>query len=112
MAIRSPSGRDIFGFVYDRTRSRTGQQLDAVVHRARRKAALNWAQLEFVKQTECLRQENDDRSRRTRRRNTTSKTRQDFYCIAKEGISIQITPTTGSVRYIEGDDLTRTTVER
>ncbi len=79
---------------------------------ARRKLAVNWAQLEFVKQTECL------------KRNTTiplvtetpeydiEATVSDFALIAKAGPSIRITSTNGSVRYIQGDDFQETSVER
>lgn len=79
---------------------------------ARRQAAVNWAQLEFNKQTECV------------KRNTTialvsgtqeydiEATVTDFAWIAKAGISIRITASGGTVRYLQGDDLHQTSVER
>jgi hypothetical protein len=100
---------DLYGTELDRELGNISTQLFTT---ARRKAAVNWAQLEFVKQTECL------------KRNTTiplvsgtqeydiEATVSDYGFIAKSGISIRITPATGSVRYIEGDNLTRTTVQQ
>lgn len=78
---------------------------------ARRKAAINAAQLEFVKRTECLSLETtvplvDDTQEVDIEASVT-----DFGWIAKQGISIQITSGT-TTRYIEGDDLTVTSIER
>lgn len=100
---------DLYTTELDRELGNSSTQLFTV---ARRKAALNWAQLEFVKQTECLRQETTIDLADETQEYDLEDTATDFASIAKEGISIQITPTTGSVRYIEGDDLERTTVER
>lgn len=100
---------DLYGTELDRELASNSTQLFTT---ARRKAAVNWAQLEFVKQTECF------------KRNTTislvsgtqeydiEATVSDFGFIAKQGISIRITPASGSVRYLQGDDLTPMTVER
>ncbi len=99
----------LYGIELDRELASASTALFTV---ARRKAAINWAQLEFVKQTECL------------KRNTTiplvdetseydiEATVTDFGFLAKAGPSIRITPVSGSVRYIQGDDLEYTSVER
>lgn len=76
-----------------------------------RKAAINAAQLEWVKRTECLQlqaslaivdgtQEYDLEAAAT-----------DFLWIAKQGVSIKIV-SGSNTRYIEGDDLEVTSVER
>lgn len=99
----------LYGTELDRELASSSTQLFTT---ARRQAAVNWAQLEFTKQTECF------------KRNTTislvsgtqeydlEATVSDFGFIAKQGISIRITPASGSVRYLQGEDLTPMTVER
>lgn len=78
----------------------------------RRKAAINAAQLEFVKRTECLQRQTtvalvDD----TQEYDLDAITNADFGFISKQGLSIRIT-SGSNVRYLEGDDLEETTVER
>lgn len=75
-----------------------------------RKAAINAAQLEFVKRTECLQRQisfvlTDDRQE------YDMEAASDFMLIAKQGVSIKIVGASDTT-YIEGDDLERTSVER
>lgn len=78
---------------------------------ARRKAAINQGQLEFLERTECLqRQVSVSLSDGTQEYDLDT-TITDFGWIAKQGVSIKIV-TASSTRYIEGDDLVVTTVER
>lgn len=77
---------------------------------ARRKAAINAAQLEWVKRTECFQRQvsftlTDDRQEYDLEAAT------DFAWIAKNGVSIKIVSGT-TTRYIEGDDLMQTSVAR
>lgn len=78
---------------------------------ARRKAAINAAQLEFVRSTECLQRQvsvtlSDDTQEYDLDTSIT-----DFGWIAKQGLSIKIVDGT-TTTYIEGNDLTETSVER
>lgn len=78
---------------------------------ARRKAAINAAQLEFLRRTECV--------QRTATIPIVSGTAEydletaftDFFLVAASGVSIRITEG-ASVRYLEGDDFTQTTISR
>lgn len=77
---------------------------------ARRKAAINAAQLEWIKRTECLQRQisyvlTDDRQEYDLEAAT------DFGWIAKHGVSVKIT-SGSTTRYLEGDDLLETSVER
>ena len=79
---------------------------------ARRKAAINAAQLEFAKRTQCFtRQTTVSLSDGTQEYNLEA-TITDFGGISAQGVSIRITDSNANVRYIEGDDLIETTVER
>jgi len=76
----------------------------------RRKAAINAAQQEWVTRTECLQRQIsytliDDRQE------YDLEAASDFGWIAKQGVSIKIV-SESTTRYIEGDDLTETSVER
>lgn len=76
----------------------------------RRKDAINAAQLEWVKRTECFQRQvsftlEDDRQEYDLEAAT------DFAWIAKNGVSIKIVSGT-TTRYIEGDDLIQTSVAR
>jgi hypothetical protein len=79
---------------------------------ARRKAAINAAQLEFVKRTECLtRQTSVTIVDGTQEYDLDAIANADFGWLSKQGPSIAIT-SGSTVRYIEGDDLEETSVER
>jgi hypothetical protein len=79
---------------------------------ARRKAAINAAQLEFVKRTECLtRQTSITIVDGTQEYDLDAIANADFGWISPQGPSIAITSGT-TVRYLEGDDLEETSVER
>lgn len=78
----------------------------------RRKAAINAAQLEFVKRTECLtRQASITIVDGTQEYDLEAIVAADFGWISKQGPSIAIT-SGSTVRYLEGDDLEETSVER
>lgn len=93
------------------TRELGSADTTALFTTARRKAAINAAQLKFVEKTECL------------KRNTTipivdgtgeydiEATVTDFGFIAADGPSIKITHGS-TVRYLQGDDLPFTTITR
>jgi hypothetical protein len=77
---------------------------------ARRKAAINAAQLEFLERTECLRhQVSVALVDGTGEYNLEAIA--DFAWISKQGVSIQITDANNNVRYVEGNDLPVTSVE-
>jgi hypothetical protein len=78
---------------------------------ARRKAAINAAQLQFVKDTECLVKETTVTLVDDTQEYDLESTITDFERIAKQGVSIKIV-SGSNTRYIEGDDLMVTTVER
>lgn len=78
---------------------------------ARRKAATNQGQLEFVERTECLQRQVSVALSDETQEYDLDDTITDFGWIAKQGVSIQIVSGT-TTRYIEGDDLVVTTVER
>lgn len=78
---------------------------------ARRKAALNAAQLEWVKRTECLVKETSVALVDDTQTYDLESTISDFGWIAKQGVSIKIV-NGSTVRYLEGDDLIVTTEER
>jgi hypothetical protein len=100
---------DLYGSALDRELGSADRtQLFTVV---RRKAAINAAQLEWNERTECYtRQTTIALVDGTQEYDLETVT--DFHRISAQGVSIRITPATGSVRYIEGKDLTVTTVER
>lgn len=77
----------------------------------RRKAAINAAQREFVKRTECLQRQLSIALVSGTREYDIEAAAADFAFIAKEGVSIEITEGS-TVRYIEGDDLEETSVQR
>lgn len=77
----------------------------------RRKAAVNAAQLEWVKRTECLRKETTIALVDATQEYDIEATISDFGWIAKQGVSIKIVSGT-TTRYIEGDDLRVIAVER
>jgi hypothetical protein len=78
---------------------------------ARRKAAINAAQLEWNERTHCY-----TRSTTVALVDATQEydleTITDFHQISHEGLSIRITDADANVRYLEGKDLTVTTVEK
>lgn len=78
---------------------------------ARRKAAINAGQLEFLKRTECLQRQVSIALVSGTQEYDLEASISDFGWIAKQGIAIAITSGT-TVRYLEGDDLRRVTVER
>lgn len=77
----------------------------------RRKAGVNAAQLEWVKRTECLRKETTVPLVDGTQEYDLEATISDFAWIAKQGVSIKIVSGT-TTRYIEGDDLRVTSIER
>lgn len=78
----------------------------------RRKAAINAAQLEFVKRTDCLtRQATLALVDGTQEYDLDALVAADFGWLSKQGPSIAIT-SGSTVRYLEGDDLEETSVER
>lgn len=79
---------------------------------ARRKAAINAAQLEWVKRTECLSKETTLAMMDATGEYDIEATVTDFGAITAQGISIKIVDSGANIRYIEGDDLIETTVER
>jgi hypothetical protein len=79
---------------------------------ARRKAAINAAQLEWNDRTECYTRQTTVALVDETQEYDLEATITDFHRISKQGVSIRITPATGSVRYVEGDDLEVTTLER
>jgi hypothetical protein len=76
---------------------------------ARRQAAINAGQLEFVKRTECLQRQASVSLVDATQEVDLEASVTDFGWIAKQGISIAITSGT-TVRYLEGDDLEVTSV--
>lgn len=78
----------------------------------RRKAAINAAQLEVVKRTECVqRQTTVTLADNTQEYDLDAIAAADFGWISKQGLSIRIT-SGSNVRYIEGDALVESSVER
>jgi hypothetical protein len=77
----------------------------------RRKAAINAAQLEWVERTECLQREVSLTLVSGTQEYDLEAEVTNFLSLAKEGVSIAITSGT-SVRYLEGNDLEVTTVDR
>lgn len=77
---------------------------------ARRKAAINAAQLEFVKRTECFTRETTVTLVDDTQEIDLEVTITDLGWISKQGVSIRITDSSANVTYIEGDDLEVTTV--
>lgn len=99
---------ELYGTELDRE---LGSSSTVLFTTARRKAAVNAAQLEFVKRTECLMKETsvslvDDTQEYDLEAAIT-----DFGWISKQGIRIAIT-SGSTTRYLEGDDLRETTVAR
>lgn len=78
---------------------------------ARRKAAINAAQLEWVKRTECFQKQTTVTIVDLQQEYDLEATITDFGWIAKQGVSIKIV-SGSTTRYIEGDDLEVTSVER
>lgn len=78
---------------------------------ARRKAAINAGQIEFVRRTECLTREASIALSDGVDEYDLEASATDFGWISKQGLSISIDNGT-TVRYLEGDDLTFTTIER
>jgi hypothetical protein len=79
---------------------------------ARRKAAINAAQLEFVERTECLTRQYSQALTDSVQEYDLEATITDFFCLSKQGPSIKIVDASANTTYIEGDDLTWTSVER
>lgn len=77
---------------------------------ARRKAAINAAQLEWAKKTECF-QRQISFTLIDARQEYDLEAATDFAGIAKQGVSIKIV-SGSNTRYIEGDDLRLTSAER
>ena len=78
---------------------------------ARRKAAINAAQLEWVKRTECLtRQTSVALVDEQQEYDLDAITNADFGWIATQGVSVKVV-TASSTYYVEGDDLPMTTVD-
>src|SRR3990167_8386798 len=99
---------ELYGVELDRE---VGSDSTTLFTTVRRKAAINAAQLEFVERTECLtRQTTVALVDGTQEYDLEAIT--DFLRISKQGVSIRITDSDANVRYIEGDDLTVTSVER
>ncbi len=78
---------------------------------ARRKAAVNAAQLEWVKRTECLQKQTTVSLVSGTQEYDIESTVTDFGFIARQGVSIAIVRGS-TTRYIEGDDLRVITVDR
>lgn len=78
---------------------------------ARRKAAINAGQLEWVKRTECLVKETTVSLVDDTQEYDLESTITDWLQLAKNGVSIRIV-SGSNTRYIEGDDLTETTMAR
>lgn len=78
---------------------------------ARRKAAINAGQLEWVKRTECLQKQTTITLVSGTQEYDVEATVTDFIQIAEQGPSIKIVRGT-TTRYIEGDDLSLTSVGR
>lgn len=78
---------------------------------ARRKAAINAAQLEFVKRTECLTRSVSISLVDGTQEYDLEASISDFGWIGKQGLSISIDDGS-TVRYVEGDDLSYTSIER
>jgi hypothetical protein len=78
---------------------------------ARRKAAINAAQQEWVKRTECLRKETTIALVDGTQDYDIEATVTDFGWISAQGLSVKIV-SGSTTRYIEGDDLRVTTVQR
>jgi hypothetical protein len=98
----------LYGIELDRE---LGSSSTALFTTARRKAAINAAQLEWVKRTECLIKETsvslvDDTQEYDLEVSIT-----DLGWVSKQGIRIAITSGT-TTRYLEGDDLRMTSIER
>lgn len=101
---------DLYGTELDRelgTTDRT-QRFTTV----RRKAAINAAQLEFVKRTSCLTKQTTIAMVDATQEYDIEATITDFGGITAQGVSIKIVDSGGNIRYIEGNDLIETTVER
>lgn len=79
---------------------------------ARRKAAINAAQLEFVKRTECLKRTMSIDLEDETSEYDVSDTAGDFGWLGKIGASIQITDSDDNVRYVQGEDLEETSIDR
>lgn len=79
---------------------------------ARRKAAINAAQQEFVKRTGCLTDDGEIPLVDETQEYDPGDTLTNFGDLSPQGWSIRITPATGSIRYLEGDDLRLTTIQR
>lgn len=78
---------------------------------ARRKAAINAGQLEWVKRTECFQKQTTVAIADGTQEYDLEATIADFGWIAKQGVSIKIV-SGAHTRYIEGDDLDMTSVAR
>lgn len=94
------------------TRELGSKDVDQLFTTVRRKAAINAAQLEFVKRTECFtRQASVAIVDGTQEYDLDAISAADFGFLSKQGPSIAIT-SGARVRYLEGDDLIETSVER
>lgn len=78
---------------------------------ARRKAAINAGQLEWVKRTECVVKQTTIALVDGTQEYDIEATVTDFAWISKQGVGIKIVSGT-TTRYLEGDDLEVTTIER
>lgn len=78
---------------------------------ARRKAAINAGQLEWVKRTECFQKQTTVAIADGTQEYDLEATIADFGWIAKQGVSIKIV-SGAHTRYIEGDDLVVTSINR
>lgn len=79
---------------------------------ARRKAAINAAQLEFVERTECFQRQVELALVDATQEYDLEASVTNLLVIAKQGISIKIVDSSANVRYIEGKDLVQTTIQR
>lgn len=79
---------------------------------ARRQAAINAGQLEFVKRTECSVDEASVAIVAAQGEYSLEGAAANFGLIAKRGVSMQITDANNNVRYVEGDALIQASPER
>lgn len=98
----------LYGVELDRELASSSTQLFTT---ARRQAAINAGQLAFIKETECLQRQASLSLTTAVQEYDLDTLVTDFAWIAKQGVSIAIT-SGATVRYIEGDDLEVTSIER
>ncbi len=99
---------ELYGTELDRE---LGSAQTALFTTIARKAAINAGQLEWVKRTECLQQQTTVTLVDGTQEYDLESTITDFMWIAKQGISIRIV-SGSTTRYIEGNDLEYTSIER